>query len=111
MTPEPTPSQELEQKELREILESVYKTGVAAGQLEEPLAMAGFNFLDLAEEQLLKLIDKEVTRSRIDELKLIPMVASKKVFVGVKAKDSLNVYLKQRLAELQAIQEEGIDNG
>lgn len=72
--------------------------------------MAGFNFLDLAEEQLLKLIDKEVTRSRIDELKLIPMVASKKVFVGVKAKDSLNVYLKQRLAELQALQEEGTDN-
>lgn len=64
-----------------------------------------------AKQKLLKLIDKEVTRSRIDELKLIPMVASKKVFVGVKAKDSLNVYLKQRLAELQTIQEEGTDNG
>lgn len=64
-----------------------------------------------AKQKLLKWRDKEVTRNRIDELKLIPMVASKKVFVGVKAKDSLNVYLKQRLAELQTIQEEGTDNG
>lgn len=85
----------------------------------KPLEVRGVKFADeivitgkkQAKQKLLKLIDKEVTRSRIDELKLIPMVASKKVFVGVKAKDSLNVYLKQRLAELQTIQEEGTDNG
>lgn len=86
--------------ELDEVLTRLYATGgfnldgtSIAHKRVEPLELGE------AKQKLLKLIDKEVTRSRIDELK-----KQVEQFEWGKGTDNLTDRIK-------AIQEEGTDNG
>ena len=71
-----------------------------------------------AKQKLLKLIDKEVTRSRIDELKALVPPEQFKDYVKLTGHEACTicgfnseVFRRHLESRIKAIQEEGTDNG
>ena len=92
----------------------------------KPLEVRGVKFADeivitgkkQAKQKLLKLIDKEVTRSRIDELKALVPPEQFKDYVKLTGHEACTicgfnseVFRRHLESRIKAIQEEGTDNG
>ena len=104
--------------ELDEVLTRLYATGgfnldgtSIAHKRVEPLELGE------AKQKLLKLIDKEVTRSRIDELKALVPPEQFKDYVKLTGHEACTicgfnseVFRRHLESRIKAIQEEGTDN-